>query len=259
MGSRRLLGSPKRHVCLFFHGALHITFMNSGYVQIEVCYKHRNSHISAMWVQVCNWRVCGVQEVCAISNAPTLSKKRSLPAAWSVSACFATNLRYEKWVRDIFFFVQSVRIRQPFLPPAPREIPKGSCIVYVVVHTSGMLTLVCFFGHVDEWALDDFSAHLNGMFVCSSTAHFTSPSWTAGMYKLKSVIHIVIVISQRCWRLFVFLCMYKWKLKSAATAGIILLPLPMHFCLENMHFCQRRAQVWEMVSWLHFFRFLCRG
>ena len=36
------------------------------------------------------------------------------------------------------FFVQAVRIRQPFLPPAPREIPKGSCIVYVVVHTSGM-------------------------------------------------------------------------------------------------------------------------
>ena len=46
------------------------------------------------------------------------------------------------------FFVQAVRIRQPFLPPAPREIPKGSCIVYVVLHTSGMLTLVCFFVHV---------------------------------------------------------------------------------------------------------------
>ena len=29
-----------------------------------------------------------------------------------------------------------------------------------------------FFGHVDEWALDDFSVHLNGMFVCSSTAYF---------------------------------------------------------------------------------------
>ena len=28
--------------------------------------------------------------------------------------------------------------------------------------------------------------------------------------------------------------MYKWKLKSAATAGMILLPLPMHFCLENI-------------------------
>ena len=27
-------------------------------------------------------------------------------------------------------------------------------------------------GHVDEWALDDFSAHLNGTFVCSSTAYF---------------------------------------------------------------------------------------
>ena len=32
--------------------------------------------------------------------------------------------------------------------------------------------LVFFFGHVDEWALDDFSAHLNGTFVCSSTAYF---------------------------------------------------------------------------------------
>ena len=68
--------------------------MNSGYVQIEVCYKHRNSHISGMRNEF-------------------------------VTFCF-------------LFFVQAVRIRQPFLPPAPREIPKGSCIVYVVVHTSGM-------------------------------------------------------------------------------------------------------------------------
>jgi len=31
----------------------HVTFMNSRYVQIEVCYKHRNSHISGMLTRVC--------------------------------------------------------------------------------------------------------------------------------------------------------------------------------------------------------------
>ena len=175
------------------------------------------------------------------------------------------------------FFVQSVRIRQPFLPPAPREIPKGSCIVYMVLHTSGMRK------KTDEFllCLGDFSVACtglvyerlhgspqNGTFPFSSTAHLTSfrvstarkwpistlpPPYCDFPYLTRACLHLLFpsLISQVCWRLFVFLCMYKWKLKSAATAGMILLPLPMHFCLENMHFCQRRAQVcWRLFVFL---------
>ena len=62
------------------------------------------------------------------------------------------------------FFVQGVRPRQPSLPPDCRTILKGSYCM-CVLRTSGTLTFF-FFGHVDEWALDDISAHLNDTFVC---------------------------------------------------------------------------------------------
>ena len=52
-------------------------------------------------------------------------------------------------------------------PPLTHALLSFACFTL----RSGTLTLF-FFGHVDEWALDDFSAHLNGTFVCSSTAYF---------------------------------------------------------------------------------------
>ena len=42
-----------------------------------------------------------------------------------------------------------------------------------------------FFGHVDEWALDDFSAHLNGTFVCSSTAYFHVTFMNSGYVQIE--------------------------------------------------------------------------
>ena len=41
-----------------------------------------------------------------------------------------TSLRYGKWALDFIFFVfcAGCKTRQPFLPPACRTIPKGSCI-----------------------------------------------------------------------------------------------------------------------------------
>ena len=42
-----------------------------------------------------------------------------------------------------------------------------------------------FFGHVDEWALDNFSAHLNGTFVCSSTAYFHVTFMNSGYVQIE--------------------------------------------------------------------------
>ena len=70
-------------------------------------------------------------------------------------------------------------VRTMYVPfPYPYLAVCMHLFVFPHTHTSYLryANACFFFGHVDEWALDDFSAHLNGTFVCSSTAHFTSPS-----------------------------------------------------------------------------------
>ena len=93
---------------------------------------------------------CGVQGGVCCPPKPSSITATDLPSLVLVMhlrvSHHISGMRNEFVTFCFLFFVQAVRIRQPFLPPAPREIPKGSCIVYVVVHTSGTLMLVFFLG-----------------------------------------------------------------------------------------------------------------
>ena len=168
------------------------------------------------------------------------------------------------------FFVQAVRIRQPFLPPAPREIPKGSCIVYVVLHTSAMLTLVCSFVHVqmetqicgNSWYYPPPLTHALLSFACFTLRSGTRV-WTcsliSGLLCIFSLLKNNISLRRRPWwsspsrhpRILSDLCTYP----SPHIKTVLYCACNFAHLAHFVHF----AQVWEMVSWLHLFRFLCRG
>ena len=139
MGPRRLLGSPKRHVCsstAYFH----VTFMNSRYVQIEVCYTNRNSHISGMLTLVCFFvHVQMETQICGNSwyYPPPLTH------ALLSFACFTlrSGMRNGLLTSSFSLFVQGVRLASPssLLPAEP--------------FSKGLVLYVCF-AHLAQVCVD---------------------------------------------------------------------------------------------------------